>query len=57
MMQTLKTFFSRFFSTHDPVETYLAQSKDMVDLENRLRHVQSGTFQQNPHFLVTAKFG
>ncbi len=33
-------WFKNLFKAHDPVEKYLSESADLVDLENRLKELK-----------------
>jgi len=33
-------FFKKFFKKSDPIEDYLSQSTDLVDLENRMKELK-----------------
>jgi len=33
-------FIKKLFTTKDPIESYLAQSTDLVDLENRMKELK-----------------
>jgi len=49
--EIMKNFFSKLFrfgwEKHDPIETYLANSTDLADLENRQKQLVYGTVNPN----------
>ena len=39
-MTTIKNWLAKLFVAKDPVEAYLAQATDHVDLENRMKQLK-----------------